>query len=125
MPEGCDGLSILPTLIGKGEQQHHDYLFWLAGKQHALRSGIWKAYANSSEEEGLINWELYNLKQDPGETNNMASSESKVLSELKMLMKEAYSEPVRGEIYDKDLFLKDHEINKAKPKKRGNSQNMK
>ena len=117
MPAGCDGLSILPTLLGKGDQQHHDYLFWLAGKQHAVRSGIWKAYATLSEEEGLINWELYNLKQDPGETNNIASSESKVLSELKEAMKEAYSEPARGEIYDNDLFLKDHKINKSKPQK--------
>jgi len=117
VPVECDGLSILPTLLDKGDQQQHDYMFWLAGKQHAVRSGIWKAYATLSEEEGLVNWELYNLKQDPGETNNIASSESKVLSELKEVMKEAYAEPVGGEIYDNELYRKDHIINRPNLRK--------
>ena len=117
VPEECDGLSILPTLLGKGDQEQHDYLFWSARNQHAIRSGIWKAYATFSEQEGPVNWELYNLQEDPGETNNLASFESEVLAKLKELMKEAYAEPVVGEIYNKELFLKDHEINGPKPSK--------
>jgi len=115
VPEECDGLSILPTLLGKGDQQQHEYMFWTDRNKHAIRSGKWKAYAVFTEKEGPVNYELYNLQEDPGETNNLASSEGKVLAELKEFMKEAYAEPVGGEIYDRELYLKDHEINKPYP----------
>lgn len=115
VPADCDGISILPTLLGAGNQQQHDYLFWISRDQHAIRSGKWKALATFSEKKVLDNWELYNLQEDPGETNNLASSERKVLAGLKTLMQEAYTEPAGGEIYDQTLFLKDHQINGPKP----------
>lgn len=123
-PKECDGLSILPTLLEKGKQKQHDYLFWLAGKKHAVRSGDWKAYALNSEKGGLTNWKLYNLKQDPGEINNVASFEKKVLSKLKKQMNEAFTEIVGGEIYDEELYMKDHKTNMVKPPK-GKSKSIK
>ncbi|MDP8218464.1 MAG: arylsulfatase [Candidatus Theseobacter exili] len=120
VPEYCDGLSILPTLLGKKKQHKHDYLFWIAKNTHALRSGDWKAYATTLK-NGEISWELYNLKRDPGETNNVALSKKRILSKLEIYMKEAYTKPIGGEIYDKDLFRKDHIINGSKPPRfRGN-----
>lgn len=113
-PKVCDGMSILPALLGK-QQQQHDYLFWLFKGQHAVRAGDWKAYAKTTKSEGLTDWELYNLKQDPGELNNVASSEKEVLAKLKKYMNEAFTESVGGEIYDKALYIKDHEINGPQP----------
>ena len=39
-----DGLSILPTLTGQGEQEQHEYLYWEYVGQTAVREGNWKAY---------------------------------------------------------------------------------
>ncbi|HEV2293516.1 MAG TPA: arylsulfatase [Tepidisphaeraceae bacterium] len=45
-PAEIDGLSILPTLLGRGgEQKSHDYLYWEfneLGGQQAVRTGDWK-----------------------------------------------------------------------------------
>ena len=45
LPEKTDGISFLPTLLSKKDQQAHDYLYWefheLNGRE-ALRSGKWK-----------------------------------------------------------------------------------
>jgi arylsulfatase A-like enzyme len=75
-PKECDGISILPTLIGKGKQKLHDYLFWTAKNKHAVRSSGWKAYATRLDLGELVNWELYNLKDDRGEVINVASNAS-------------------------------------------------
>ncbi len=44
-----DGISFLPTLLGKDDQQKkHDYLYWEfyeQGSKQALRAGKWKASA--------------------------------------------------------------------------------
>ncbi len=117
-PSDCDGLSIFPTLVGnEDQQQKHEYLFWLAGPNHAVRSGKWKAYARYSQEEGLRNFELYNLEVDPGEMNDLASTEPEVLSRLTGFMEDAFEPPQKGEIYDEELYLKDNRVNPPKPKR--------
>src|SRR5690606_32767743 len=46
VPDGIDGLSFLPTLLGRGNQRNHEYLYWefpeYAGQQ-AVRIGDYKA----------------------------------------------------------------------------------
>ncbi len=70
-PKGIDGISMLPTLLGIGEQTQHEYLYWEfheGGFKQAIRMGDWKAVrirANSPIE-------LYNLKTDPGEQTNLS-----------------------------------------------------
>lgn len=118
VPEECDGISILPTLSGEGKQELHEYMFWSAGKTHAVRSGDWKAYATRTEEGELIDWELYNLTEDPEEKNDLAQSEKEVVAKMEQYAQEAYIEPVGGEIYDQALFEKDHYINRDKTEAR-------
>ena len=72
-----DGLSILPSLTGKGEQQVHDHLYWELGSQQAVRKGDWKAYRRSG---GKVF--LYDLSKDIGEKNNLAGKEEKILAEM-------------------------------------------
>jgi arylsulfatase A-like enzyme len=117
VPTGCDGFSILPSLLGRAGQKQHEYLFWLSKGQHAVRAGSWKAYATAAKKGDMTNYELYNLSLDPSEQNNLASSEKIVLAKMTQYLKAAYQEPVGGEIYDKILYDKDSQDNEAKPTK--------
>lgn len=89
--EGLDSISFEPTLVGDdAEQKTHKYLYWefyeRNGKQ-SVRAGDWKA-VNNSWPKGSV--ELYNLKTDPGETNNVAADHPDVLKRLDGYMKEAH-----------------------------------
>ncbi len=67
-----DGISFLPTLLGKKNQKNHDYLYWEfheRGGRQALLAGNWKLIRYNVNDDG--DYELYNLKEDPGETRNV------------------------------------------------------
>lgn len=70
------GISFAPTLLGKGKQATHDYLYWeffeKGGKQ-AIRQGDWKAVRLNRHKKPNGPWEIYNLVSDPGETKNIAA----------------------------------------------------
>lgn len=72
-PEDLDGMSILPELLGSErvgrEQATHEYLYWEFGQQIAVRKGHWKAIRPKLNAD----WELYDLRQDPSEKNDVAS----------------------------------------------------
>lgn len=92
-PVGIDGVSFLPTLLGaNGEQEQHAYLYWefheLGGRQ-AVRMGDWKAvrYGTGDNPDGPV--ELYDLGEDPGEANNVASDHPEVVDEMERILREA------------------------------------
>jgi arylsulfatase A-like enzyme len=85
-----DGISVLPTLLGE-EQKLHDYLYWDYGHVRdefiqAARWDNWKGIIDNST--GKV--EIYNLDKDPGEENNIASKNPKLVMRLKEIIKEAY-----------------------------------
>ncbi len=90
IPEDIDGISFLPTLIGKKEQNKHDYLYWefheMNGKL-AVRKGKWKAVRNNVFNDSISEIELYDLLSDPDESDNMAGEFPDVISEMKEIMK--------------------------------------
>jgi len=83
-PNNTDGISFLPTLLGKNEKQDkHEFLFWEYpeyGGQVAIRMGDWKIIRrnlkNNKTEPSL---ELYNLKDDLREENNRALEYPEIL----------------------------------------------
>lgn len=69
-----DGISYLPTLLGK-DQRQHEYLFWDFGGyggRVAMRRGEWKAVLKNLQKNPDAELELYNLGKDPSEKNNLA-----------------------------------------------------
>jgi arylsulfatase A-like enzyme len=62
-----DGTNLLPFLTGKLDEAPHRHLFWRIGDRHALRKGDWKILRQRSK-----SWSLYNLKEDIGETSDLA-----------------------------------------------------
>jgi arylsulfatase A len=78
IPDNIDGISFLPTLLGKGEQKQHEYLYWEYGSQIAVRKGNWKAYKQKKNSP----WQLYDLKTDSREENDLAKANATQLAEL-------------------------------------------
>ncbi|MFO0824524.1 MAG: arylsulfatase [Gemmataceae bacterium] len=91
--EGIDGVSIWPTLSGKGEQKQHDLLYWefpSYGGQQAVIAGNWKAVRQGLG-KGVVKTELYDLAKDPNETTDVADKNPEVLARLEKLMKEQHT----------------------------------
>lgn len=85
VPAGLDGISFLSTLLGSGDEKPHDFLYWEfheQGGRRALRSGDWKLvqYGLANTPPGPL--ELYNIKEDPAESNNLAAGHPDVLKSL-------------------------------------------
>lgn len=90
-PVETDGISILPTLLGKEEQPVHDYFYFefheLDGRQ-AIRRGDWKLLHLDIQKNPR--YELYNLAADPSEVHNVIDQYPEIFAELKGLMQQAH-----------------------------------
>lgn len=86
-----DGISMLPAISGK-KQAGHKYFYWEfheAGGRQAVRMGDWKAVkADVSKNSPAL--ELYHLKNDPQEKNNVATKYPAIVKQIEEIMKEAY-----------------------------------
>ncbi len=89
-PEKIDGISFLPTLLGKPGQKLHKSMYWEFhennGRQ-AVRKGDWKLVRYNVTVPEKITTELYNLKTDPGEETNVAAKNPKIVKEMLVIMK--------------------------------------
>ncbi len=84
IPSGIDGISFLPTLIG-GKQAQHEYLYWEfyeLGGRTALRMGKWKAVRYNVTAIPKSSTELYDLLNDPGETENLAALHPDIVQKM-------------------------------------------
>ena len=98
-----DGVNLLPYLTGEKTGEPHNVLYWRFGQQIALRRGDWKIVkAPMNEAEAKIRGgkgttdgaHLYNLKQDIGERENLASNNPEKLKELSAVWNKINSEMV-------------------------------
>lgn len=89
VPTGLDGISFLPTLLGKKSQPQHDHLYWEfheRGGRVAVRQGNWKGvrYNVLKAPDGPL--ELYDLSTDPAETINLAKEHPDIVDQLDRLI---------------------------------------
>jgi arylsulfatase A-like enzyme len=84
-PKGIDGVSILPTLLGKPQDLSDRFLYWeqtSGGFTQAVRWNQWKAVRSASAKS----LELYDLNVDPSETTDVASSNAAVISRIEQFL---------------------------------------
>lgn len=91
-PENIDGISFLPTLLGKSGQKQHASMYWEFhennGRQ-AVRMGDWKLVRYNVSIPEKETTELYNLKTDLGETTNVAEQNQQVVSQMLRIMEQS------------------------------------
>ena len=93
VPEGIDGISFLPELLGK-KQKKHEYLYWEfheQGGKTAVRTGDWKAVKLNADKIPQGATELYDLSSDEGETTDLSSSNPEIVKKMEGIMKEAHT----------------------------------
>jgi arylsulfatase A-like enzyme len=108
-PAECDGISIVPTLLGNPSQQkQHPYLPWFfdeAGGKRAILQWPWKLIHLNTKPKGTasnpknpgvrdaLRVRLFNLETDPAESADLASEHPEKVRELEGLLKQAWRDP--------------------------------
>jgi arylsulfatase A-like enzyme len=89
VPADTDGISLVPTLLGRPEQQRqHDYLYWVfyeRGGGQAARQGPWKAVQQPIHSP----LRLYRLDRDLGEEHDLAAAEPEMARRMAEVMRMA------------------------------------
>ncbi|MCL4782693.1 MAG: arylsulfatase [Bryobacterales bacterium] len=84
-PPDIDGRSVLPTLLGK-TQDPNVPLYWEQVSRHgldqAVRIGEWKGMRHALDAP----LELYNLKDDVGETRNVAAAHPEIVAKMEAFL---------------------------------------
>lgn len=103
-PAGADGVSVLPTFTGSGTQAPRDFIYWESagyghqqavrmGEYKALRTGMLKKYNTALQtmtpdqaKQVAREIELYNLKEDPSESKNIAADHPDLVAKAAKIM---------------------------------------
>jgi len=79
-----DGISMVPALLGKSQRQHR-FIYWEfheGSSKQAVRMGDWKAVRLAPSRP----IELYNLKLDIGEENDIAGRHPDIVAQVKEIL---------------------------------------
>jgi len=120
--KATDGVSIVPTLLGKGKQKKHPYLYWELGGTQATRFGNYKAIKKGSS------LQLYNLEEDPSEKKNIAKSKPEITDRAQKILNSAHTASDIYPIKSLNETFKTTDIgngHKAEKKKKGKKRNKK
>ncbi len=87
-----DGISLVSTLLQKGSQSQHDFLYWefpAYGGQQAIRQGNYKAIRTDLLKNPEAKVQLYDLSKDIAESNDIAQQHPEMVKQLAEQMKSA------------------------------------
>jgi len=90
-PGQTDGISMVPALLGQPQTNQHTFLYWEfheRGFQQAVRMADWKAVRAQAGQP----LELYNLKTDLAEKQNVADKNPDVVAKIESCLKTARTE---------------------------------
>lgn len=93
-PKNIDGISMLPTLLGKGKQKQHEFLYWEfheRGVKQAVRIGDYKGVRLNVAKNPNGPIELYDLSNDIGETKNIADRHPDIVAKIDAIMKREHT----------------------------------
>ena len=97
IPLGVSGVSLAPTLTGKGIQRPRDFLIHEAGNQASIIQGQYKLIRPRGDTKSSANGKkkkrkkepvtmLFDLNSDPAEQNNLANARPQLVKELNALL---------------------------------------
>lgn len=93
-PQGIDGLSMVPSLLGReGMQEKHASLYWEFKEKQAVRMGDWKGVRPEGEGSAL---ELYDLKNDVGEQEDLSGHYPEISARIKQILETSHDVPRRS-----------------------------
>ena len=95
-PKKIDGISLMPTLLGKDQSEVHEYLYWefpAYKGQQAVRMDKWKAIRRNIF-DGNMRIELYNLENDIIEQNDIANLYPDIVAKIEKIMLSSRSRPI-------------------------------
>ena len=106
-PYDIDGKSILPLIEGRSVEWINDrplFTHWHRGypepyRNIAVRKGDFKLVGNTDHLAPVNEMELYNIKNDPFELNNMVNQQSEKATELKQVFDDWYNKIIVNEHY--------------------------
>lgn len=90
-PASTDGISIVPTLLRRGNQAQHEALYWefhSKGSAQAVRMGRWKGVRSNVAKNPAASIELYDLERDPSESSDVSSAHPEVVQRIARLMRQ-------------------------------------
>ncbi len=98
IPEGIDGISFAPTLLGK-RQEARPFLyreFPAYGGQQYVRIGDWKGIRQNLQPRNTdpkpdLHIELYNLREDPSETRDLSEKHPDIVARIEEIMRDQHT----------------------------------
>ena len=92
IPVKTDGISFLPTLLGKAQAKHPFLYFEFPEKsgQVAVRIGQFKGVKSNMKKNKLAPWELYDLSKDPSEQNDIAQTNPELIKKMDEIAKKQH-----------------------------------
>ncbi|TKK67971.1 arylsulfatase [Ilyomonas limi] len=95
-PKGIDGISILPEITGKKQEQQHPYLYFEYpeyGGQQAVRMGNWKGVILNIKKDNNTTMQLYDLSKDIQEQQDVANEHPDIVKKMQNIMKKEHHTP--------------------------------
>ena len=88
-----DGISIVPTLLKKGRQVQHEYLYWEFHENNGRQAVLWKnwkgvKYGVSKDANAPL--QLFDLSKDVSEKNDVSAAHPDIVKRLNMYMAAAH-----------------------------------
>ncbi len=94
-PQGLDGISFVPTLLGKDKiQEQHKFLYWEfheQGGKRAVRFDHWKAIQLNVNKQPNGPVLLFDIDHDPGEEKDLASQYPELVEKAKKLFQSEHT----------------------------------
>ncbi|CAN5388148.1 arylsulfatase [soil metagenome] len=91
-----DGISFLQTLLGReSEQQHHPYLYFEYPEKNgqvAIRMGEWKGVRTDVKKDSGAPWQIFNLKNDIAESENVAAQHPMLAEKFDAIQKKEHQQ---------------------------------